>query len=574
MRAPIPPSSPVRRLLAGLLTLALAGCTGAGILPSTVEEPATPDPAAAAAEALYDPGHVVEIEISMDPDDAATLSVETNNIFNLLEGADCMEEPWSGPFHWYPADVTVDGVLVEEVGIRKKGLIGSLSETKPSVKLKFDKYVAGQLLDGLERLTLNNSISDPALVRQCLGYQLFAAAGVPAPRCNFAHVTAQGIDLGIYVNVEPLKKDFLRYAFDGDDEGDLYEGTLSDFRPGWDRTFEVETSATDPSLAPILAVTEALQRTDDADALADLGAVLDRAAFDRFWAMEALVAHIDGYAGNRNNFYVYRPSDSDRLEFLPWGIDAIFRGPGDAPLTFANSALPNRLWNDPGGRARYLDALDALLDEVWDEDALLAEIDRMTALIEPYALDDPRRADETTALRGFIAQRRGFLEAALAQPLEDLPPPPPGSPCLVEAGSLRVEFATTWDTLGIEDPLNEGWSHLTGTYLGDTLDLEGGAVVGLDNGRVVLASLGLQTPSLVREVVAVVPTWMIDGDPIPLGGFGAQAYLIDIDFSSGEGEQQILGSLWQAWLEFDALEGVPGAAASGVIEGPLYYGGP
>ena len=79
---------------------------------------------------------------------------------------------------------------------------------------------------------------------------------------------------------------------------------------------------------------------------------------------------------------------------------------------------------------------------------------------------------------------------------------------------------------------------------------------------------------MVRELAAFVPAWMIDGGPVPIGGFGAQAYLIDVDFGSGEAQSVVLGSMWNTWLEFDVLQAEPGGVISGVLEGPLYDGGP
>ena len=86
-------------------------------------------------------------------------------------------------------------------------------------------------------MTLNNSLQDPAYIKQCLGYEILTAAGVPAPRCNFAHVrvhvtdpnlpTSTAVD-SLYVNVESIKEPFLGRVF-GDATGRLYEGTLSDF---------------------------------------------------------------------------------------------------------------------------------------------------------------------------------------------------------------------------------------------------------------------------------------------------------------------------------------------------------
>ena len=71
--------------------------------------------------------------------------------------------------------------------------------------MKANEYVMGQKIAGLKQLTLNNNHQDETLISQCLGYSLFRAAGVPAPRCAFAHVTMNGVDLGVYSNVESVR---------------------------------------------------------------------------------------------------------------------------------------------------------------------------------------------------------------------------------------------------------------------------------------------------------------------------------------------------------------------------------
>jgi spore coat protein H len=562
--------------LALLAPLALPACDPTGVLPDDDDATAPtdePSEAEQTARRLYDPDHVVEIAITIAPDDAAALAAETNDLFSLLEGEDCLDAPWSGPFTWYPADITVDGTLVTNVGLRKKGLIGSLSSTKPSLKVKFDKFVPEQTLGGLERLTLNNSVSDPSLMNQCLGYQLFADAGLASPRCNFAHVTANGVDLGVYVHVEPLKKDFLRRAYDGVDDGDLYEGTLSDFRPGWVTTFEVETSDTDPTLGPLRALTDALALPDDDEALDAIAELVDLPRFRTFWAMEVLVGHQDGYTNNRNNFYVYRPP-GESLELLPWGIDAIFRDGGgpdgqSATVVFATSALPRRLWAMPGQRALYLDELERLLDTVWDADALLDSIDAMRAQVLPFAVPPPP-AEAVDGLRQFVADREPRLRAALDEPLPVFDTALPGSPCLVHVGDLRVEFAATFGTLGAQAPLDEGSCRLTGVYDGTSFDLSGGAIGGVYEGRVVVGALARTGPTTVAEALAVVPGWALQQDPVPLGGFGSQAYLLSIDLTTTPGTQTVLGSLWNAELSFTALAGEQGAPMEGWFEGPVY----
>ena len=52
-----------------------------------------------------------------------------------------------------------------------------------------------------------------------------------------------------------------------------------------------------------------------------MDAVFDVDAFLTFWAVEVLVAHMDGYSGNANNFYLYHDPTSGRLRFQPVVIE-------------------------------------------------------------------------------------------------------------------------------------------------------------------------------------------------------------------------------------------------------------
>jgi hypothetical protein len=159
---------------------------------------------------LFDPSHIVEVRIDMVPGDWDQLRQQTRSIFDLLAG-DCLAAPFPSPFTYFVGTVSVDGQTLTGVGIRKKGFIGSLSTEKPSLKLKFDHTTTSQRAFGTDDMTLNNAKQDPALVRQCLGYAAFARAGLPGPRCNFAHVVVNGADLGVFVHVEAVDKDLLAH---------------------------------------------------------------------------------------------------------------------------------------------------------------------------------------------------------------------------------------------------------------------------------------------------------------------------------------------------------------------------
>ena len=79
-------------------------------------------------------------------------------------------------FDYRRADIRIDGVTVAQVGVRKKGFLGSVVSTRPSLKVKFDEYVDGQTFAGLDGLTLNNNNQDQSLMQQFLAYDLYTRA--------------------------------------------------------------------------------------------------------------------------------------------------------------------------------------------------------------------------------------------------------------------------------------------------------------------------------------------------------------------------------------------------------------
>ena len=447
-------------------TRAAPATTAAPTPAPTPEEPGEADP----SDAYFAIDRVLEVSIEIDPDDWDTLRHQTRTFEELMAEIEKynLSQPFADIYTWFPATVTIDGETNAEVGVRKKGFLGSQSDTKPSLKLRYDKYVDGQSLGGvMERMTLNNSVQDPSMVNTCLAYQVFAAAGNPAPRCNFANVTVNGMELGLYVHVEELKKPFLARHFDSA-EGNLYEGTVSDFTSSHRGTMEKKTNEDEDDWSDVDAMVAALQDPSDAG-LEALGELVDLDRFLTFWATEVLVGHWDGYAGDRNNYHFYREPDG-KFVFIPWGVDDVFHLKDDPnpfdhvleppPSVLALSAIPNRLYNHPEWRAKYVGRLKELLDTDWNEDALLASVDAMAAILQEHALPEAKdeRARDTERVRKFILKRKGEI-------LADLTPEPPHWPEPEEAGAtsnefnleaFEVRFETTWGSHVSANPLAEG----------------------------------------------------------------------------------------------------------------------
>ena len=204
---------------------------------------------------LFPSNRVIEVTVKIDKRDWDQLRYQTRDRGKIWER---QFGPMPSPFSYFNADVTIDGVSYPNVGLRKKGFIGSLSHTRPSLKVKLNHTISGANLGGLSSLTFNNNRQDTGLVSQYMTYALFNRAGSPAPRCAFARVTVNGENLGVYSHVETVREPLLKREF-GSAEGTLYEGTAVDFEPGWEKSLELKTGKDAPGRTKIVAITEALQ---------------------------------------------------------------------------------------------------------------------------------------------------------------------------------------------------------------------------------------------------------------------------------------------------------------------------
>ena len=405
-------------------------------------------------EWLFEPDVITTIEITIDNDDWDALRFQTRSFIGALAG-DCQAQPFEKPWTYFPATVVVNGYTVENVGVRKKGFIGSLSATKPSLKIKFGEYVEGQKFSGLKRLTLNNQRQDPSLINACLGYSIFRDAGIVAPRCNFAQVTVNGVDLGIYAHVDSLRQDFVEQNF-ADDSGNLWEGTLSDFRDDWTGTFELKTNRETTPSDPVDIATAI--DVPNGQLMASVSSVIDLDQFYTFWATETLVGHWDGHSGNTNNFYFYNNPKTGLAEFIPWGADALFRQ-RFTPYSSLQAAgtLTKRLYLHPEGQTAYLDRVVETLEAIWDEPALVAEVDRMSALVRPHV-----PAGALAQFDAEIAETRTYINGKQEAVTTELAGGPP-----VINGNLRADFC--FDRIGdvslsIDTLWNAGVANLgTGT---------------------------------------------------------------------------------------------------------------
>ena len=360
----------------------------------------------AATRNLFSVEKPLEVALTVSRENWNLLRSEGRRLPDVIAGCTTPESPYT----FVPSEVSIDGETVSDVAVRKKGFLGSLSTDRPSLRLDFGRDDHDdRTFHGTRRITLNNNLQDRTNAKQCVVYELFAEAGIRAPRCGLAHVTVNGDDKGVFTNVEPIDKPFLRRTF-GNDEGNLYELTIGDFTAAAKAGLELKTNETRNDRSDLERVERALAAPDEKLAEA-LGEVFDLDEFFTFWAMEVLTGHWDGMTGNRNNTFMYRNPADNRFHPIPWGTDGTFTAhpfiPGAPASVYAYNSVSRRLYNVPSLRRRYHARLRELLGSVWNEDRIVAKLRRLTDR-------SGGSAAVLSATEAFIRGRRAAIEKELA----------------------------------------------------------------------------------------------------------------------------------------------------------------
>lgn len=303
------------------------------------------------------------------------------------------------------------------VTLHIKGQLGSARplEDKPAFKITFAK---DDRFFGREHLTLNNMVQDPTMVHEALGYQVYAAAGVPVPATSYVQLIVNDEPYGLYLNVETVDRAFLARRF-GNSTGILYEGNYgADLRPGDDKKFQLH-EGDDPGAAQLRALIDAVNAPGDG-VLFGPAAQVDTGSFLAMMAAEALLDDWDNYYQS-NNYRLYWQPDERLWHFIPTGIDQTFGGHETSTTVFGATGL---LFQKCLASDRCVRAYAAAVRSVADRfqrlglatrmDALLSVIDAAVAADSRRPYDDAKTRAGRESMRAFIDARPADVVAALS----------------------------------------------------------------------------------------------------------------------------------------------------------------
>lgn len=313
---------------------------------------------------------------------------------------DIRENPRNEEYH--AADITVDGVTVEDAGIRTKGnmtlnsVAGSDSE-RYSYRIKFNKYVKGNKLLGLDELCLNSGYSDPSYMREYLHCEILRELGMNVPETAFCRVYINDEYAGFYLAVEGLDSTFLKDNF-GDDykDGNFYkmdEGASLQYKEDENYTYADLKSGSDDDLSSFKEFVKALNEAESAE---DIEKILNVDSAIKYIASNTVLCNYDSYNGNmHHNYYLYEDKDGV-FTIVPWDFNMSFGGFGgnnsevgiDTPITSGSvDELPliSKLLSIPEYKEKYYDCIKEITGLLENFEERVAEL---KSIISPYVKED------------------------------------------------------------------------------------------------------------------------------------------------------------------------------------------
>jgi spore coat protein CotH len=370
-------------------------------------------PSARAADPIFSPGVLHEFRIVMDPADWKSL-----------------RENFRGN-QYYAANISVDGEVLEQVGVRSRGK-GSRSAEKPALLIDTNKYVSNQEFHGLKKLTLDNVTQDASFLHEPLAYPVFEAMGIASPAISYTRLTVNDEYWGVYWLVETIDKNFLAARL-GDKEGNLFKYEyLEDYRfteKGTDprsylAIFQPETHEDNPDPSGLAEFIHVANTAPEAGFATAMAPYVDVDKFLTYIAVENAIAGQDGFVGiqGMNNFYIYQLTGQSKFVFIPWDQDTTFLSPTWPVLDRVDTnVLTRKLLADPAKKQFYLAQIKAAAALALNAAFLLPKLEANYGVMRNEVLSDTKKPWTNEQFEQAVQGMRGLIAARQADILAQIP---------------------------------------------------------------------------------------------------------------------------------------------------------
>ncbi len=317
-------------------------------------------------------------------------------------------------FVYVHADLEFEGRWLRDVAVRYKGngtFLESRGLLKRSLKIDLNKYVRGQGLGDVTKLTLQNNVTDASLMNEVLAYRLYRDAGVPTPRTSYARVfiTVPGKYerkyFGLYSLSENVDKHFAERHF-GTKKGAIFKpvtpSLFSYLGPNWpayNQTFDPKTQLFDEQKKTVIDLCRLVTDASDTEFAARIGHFIDLPKFARYLAVTVYLTDLDGILGPGQNYYLHLHPKTQLFQFIPWDQDHSWGQFNRAsqeqrdhlsilhPWQGENSFL-ERILKVDAFKKLYLARLDEFSQTIFAPERFARQVDEIAAIIRPAVQEE------------------------------------------------------------------------------------------------------------------------------------------------------------------------------------------
>ena len=356
---------------------------------------------------------------SVDQVISIDLAFPQADFWSLLEANYAAEENEYIAAHLTLTDVSGTHVM-DSVGVRLKGNSSYMHPgDKKSFKIDFNKFISGQNYDGLKKLNFSNGFKDPTCMREKLFFDVCREVGVAAPRASFAEVTFNGEPWGFYTVVEQIDDQFLDWNIQ-EDSGNLFKAgdNFGGGGPGgggggaeadlvhygndqlvYEERYELKSNEDANDWSDLMSFLDFVNNTTADAFAAGIDFRMDVDGFLRSAALDMLFSNLDTYTGSART----TTSTTTWTRTCGSGSSGTATkrlGPTrTAPATWkrwpSTTATPPPLLENMLGHpdlyARYIGHVCDLVDHVFNEAHMHAQIDATAELIAPFVYADSHK---------------------------------------------------------------------------------------------------------------------------------------------------------------------------------------
>lgn len=335
---------------------------------------------------IFSQGKITEINVE----------IEESDWNDLVENA--KEETY------YSVDLTINGKTITNVGFRAKGYsslitVADSESNRYGFRVKLDKYMDDQTINGLDTFVLNASFADPSYMREYLTYAASAHLGVMTPNLAYTKLSINGEFFGLYLAIEAYDDSFVERYTDSKDTV-LYKAdsesctlTLDDDTSGFDVKY-----GEDDDYSNIKQLIRVLNETTE-DNKEQLEEILDIDSVLKAIAVNTVMGNYDSYSGSKAHNY-YLLYENGKFSYIGWDYNMSIGGFSEdngASVTvdinepiynveLSQRPLIEKLLAIDEYKATYLSYVQALIDYF---DNFETQVDEIAQLIREYVEIDP-----------------------------------------------------------------------------------------------------------------------------------------------------------------------------------------